>query len=220
MTPEEAIVHVEESIAKALRGESYLDPSVLEIKGFSTATQRHLVRNLCQPPVRNYLEVGLYFGGTFCAAISNNLELEAIGYENLSQSFGESEVFEKLSRNLAAHSGITGNIGRIQVIYRDCFKPDRRDWGMGPMVDFFYYDGEHSVESQAKALPHFIDRMDQTFIFMIDDYCWPTVHQGTYNGFQALVGRIKKHAIWWLTDGKPDGPRWHNDVGIWVIEKV
>jgi hypothetical protein len=65
MTTDDLQLHVNESIERAYRGESNLNPAVLGIKGFSTTTQRHLLNNIASK-LDFYLEVGLFRGATFC----------------------------------------------------------------------------------------------------------------------------------------------------------
>jgi len=51
--------HIEQSIQKALAGQSNLTESELAVGGFSTPTMRHLFNNLCDID-GTYLEVGLW----------------------------------------------------------------------------------------------------------------------------------------------------------------
>src|SRR2546430_1499714 len=90
MTVDVLIRHVDDSISRALRHESYIDEGVLKITGFATGAQQRLGNNLCHLPkvAANYLECGLYAGATFCAAINNNPDLHAVGIEDYSQPFG------------------------------------------------------------------------------------------------------------------------------------
>lgn len=219
MSTQELIAHVEDSIARALRHESYLDASVLEIKGFSTGVQRRLVSNLARLPKENpvYLEAGLFAGASFCAAINNNPTLTAIGIENWSQPFGQDNVEGLFS---AAYEKNLG--GRhVIIIHDDCFSPSaKKEIAMELPIDFYYFDAEHSFQSQAKALPHFIDCTADLFLFMVDDFSWEQVRAGTKAGFETLAGKISIEKEWVLSDGRPDGPTWHNDVALYVVSKI
>ena len=53
-------------------------------------------------------------------------------------------------------------------------------------VNFYLYDGEHSHESQRKALTHFYPMLDDVFIFVVDDYTWETARSGTQEGIGEL----------------------------------
>lgn len=207
MTAAEMISHIEDSIAKALRGESFLDPSVLDIKGFATATQRHLVSNLAHLPKADpcYLEVGLYAGATFCAAMSNNPDLNAFGIEDWSQDFGDKTIKAQFGKALQQHASVQQHLDMLKgraicVIEEDCFAMNNAIFKEA--VDLYYYDGSHDQSAQAKALPHFIDQMADVFIFLIDDYAWEPVREGTIDGFNALKGRVFIEHAWVLRDRK------------------
>jgi hypothetical protein len=214
MTPETFIAHVEQSIARALRGESALNKEVLEIKGFATATMRHLFNNLCHLPKPNsvYTEVGIFCGATFCAAINNNPTLMALGFEDFSQDFGGEKIKEQLYANVKRFE--TGK--RFAIIEQDFFKAI-----MPAGVDIFYYDGHHDLEFQRKALPHIFNSLAPVFLFIVDDFSWESVSKGTQGGFAELVGRLKIEKTWVLTgEQKSDDKTWWNGVFLAVCSKT
>lgn len=88
-------------------------------------------------------------------------------------------------------------------------------------VDFYYFDGEHSFESQAEALPYFFPRLSDTFIFMVDDMNWTSVQAGTEAGFNALGKKVRIEKHWQLVGNKlQDDPIFWNGVGIFVCSKL
>ena len=205
--------HVNNAIKDALNGKSAIHPDVLKITGFATETQRHLASNLCWG-LHSYLEVGLYGGSSFCAAFSNNLTLRGCGIENKSQPFHNETVFTELEANLDKFVAL----GQAAVCWDDCWTI-AKPLPFAPF-DFFYYDGEHSRESQAKALPHFIDSMADEFLFMVDDYNWEAVNTGTFIGFWTLRDRIKIEKEWTFVTDHQDHPIWHNGLYVALIRKV
>ncbi len=217
MISAELIAHVDDSIAKALRHESGIDESVLTLTGFSTGVMRRLMNNLCRLPKDDpaYLEIGLYAGATFCAAINNNPKLTAIGIEDFSQPFGRKNIREELENNIARYRHDACD---VTIIDADCFVvsvPEQQ------VLDIFFYDGEHSVESQSKALPHFLDAMAPLFLFVIDDTNWKTVQDGTRAGFDALAGKVAINKTWVLTGAKAqDDPIWHNGMHLYACSKI
>jgi hypothetical protein len=215
MTTSELIDHVDGAVAKALAGESLMHADVLALHGFATPTQRRLVNNLTRMPGGcAYLEVGLYAGATFCAALSNNPDLLATGIENHSQDFSRSGIPEELAANFKRFQPDAFD---ANIIYADAFAtllPTEFPF------DAYYFDGEHSEESQAKALPAFVDAMAPTFLYMVDDADWTPVNVGTCRGFDTLGDRVRIDRRWHLTDGRPDGPTWHNGVAIFACSKL
>lgn len=217
MTPEILIAHVEESLTKALAHQSWIDESVLRLKGFSTGVQRRLVSNLCHLPKFDpcYLEVGLFCGATFCAALNHSPYLTAVGVEDFSQDFGDPEVRSQLLANLAIYSGQAKSATLVDA---DCFKWSKEE--LRQPVDVFYFDGEHSFASQASALPAFLDQLAPLFVFMVDDTNWTSVAEGTRQGFVTLKDRVQIERSWHLEDDRrQDGPNWHNGVDLFVCRK-
>lgn len=206
-------LHIERSIRKALSGESNLTESQLSVRGFSTPTMRHLFNNICNFKNAKYLEVGLYCGGTFCSSF--NKDTISVGIEDFSQDFGVETVEPELKKN------IQDNLDKakaIKLIEGDCFMKDILNEKY--KFDVLFYDAEHSEENQAKALPFFLDKMADKFIYIIDDTNWPQVSAGVKTGIESLGDKIEIEHEWNLV-GKSlnDDPIWHNGVKIYLIRK-
>lgn len=206
------IAHVDNAIINALAGKSNLDESILSIRGFSTPTMRHLFNNICNIKEGNYLEVGLYCGATFCSSF--NKDTVSIGVEDFSQGFGVNSVQEELEKNVKNNWSVAKDVHLFNV---DCFN-GKLNYQF--QFDIYFYDGEHSEESQAKALPHFIDSMADRFLFIVDDTNWESVKQGTTKGFEQLEDKINLEMCWVLKGEKQqDDPVWHNGMAIFLISK-
>lgn len=212
------IPHIDESIAKALIGESRLDPAVLDILGFATPTMRRLFSNLCHVEGLTYLEIGTYCGATFCSAFSNN-PIHAIGIDNFSQTWAPGrDIAGEFAENL--HRYVEMNFPRSYQFYRDdCFNPELLDQ-IGKGLDIFYYDGDHTREATAKALPHFFDLLSDTFLVIFDDWCWTEqVQRGAEDGFLAVNSKVIK--AWELIgDTRQDDLVWHNGVAMFLCKKL
>lgn len=205
--------HIQQSIDNALIGKSNLTDSELSIRGFSTATMRHLFNNLCSIKKGNYLEIGLYCGATFCSSF--NKDTISVGIENFSQDFGINTVELELKGNM---SKFLPNAKAVKIIDADCFSENAVDHKH--KFDIYFFDGEHSEESQAKSLPHFIDKMNDTFAYIVDDTNWSQVSAGTKRGIQSLGDAIEIVYEWNLVGSKMnDDPIWHNGVKIFLINK-
>ena len=206
--------HIQRAIDRALAHDSLIDADILSIKGFSTGIQRRLISNLCELPGRPvYMEVGCYAGGTACAAI-NNKSLEAIFFEDFSQPFGEPDIRGQLMHNV--YITPTKEDTRITVIEEDFFK---YDLGKLPKIDIYYYDGEHSRESQKRGILHAFPQLADDFILIVDDFDWVDVLNGTTDALDELMDKVELVESWQLTDGVPDGPRFHNGILIGLFKK-
>lgn len=210
--------HVDEAVARSLRSEAYFDAAVLDIPGFSTPTMRRLFSNLCHLEELKYLEVGCFAGGTFCAAFNNN-PIHAVGIENYSQTFGQMlDIKRILADNIVKFGRMSALPYSLSLFESDCFEMDviLRDW----RFDVLFYDGLHEELAQAKALPYLFPLLADRFLFIVDDFAWTPVHSGTAQGFNALTGKLEIENGWLLSDGRPDGPVWHNDVKIYLCSKI
>lgn len=201
--------HIDDSIARALAGESNLDPRILEIRGFATPTMRHLFNNLCAIDDACYFEIGVYCGATFCAAWNPKLYMFAC--DNFSQVWHENcNPGLEFEQNLAKF--VRGSV----FIPGDC-------WNVTPFgrpVDIFYYDGNHTREDQAKALPHFFDQLSETFLFIVDDWCWESAAAGSKDGFDALGSKVSVEKSWELIgDTRQDNAIWHNGIALFLCHK-
>lgn len=221
MTPIELInCHIDRSIERALRGESFLNPDVLKISGFATATMRHLFSNLCRGSGESlsYLEIGTFCGATFVSAFNNN-PIHAVGIDNFTQPFHQTNVREQLADNLRRWSHTAKS---VQFFDCDAFALTGNEVFPSP-VDIYYYDGEHSYESQVKALPTFLPMMADRFIYIVDDFHWDDVVRGTRDALKQLSsqGHTKIESEWTL-DGERshEDPIWWNGVAIFLISKL
>lgn len=208
------ISHIDSCIEKGLKFNSNLDPEILKIKGFGTPTMRHFFNNLCSLPNATYLEVGAFHGATFCSAINNNKNLKSIVIDNFSEDFGDSNVFQSLKHNIQKFKTDDNN---LRIINADSFNVSNYD--LNEKISIYYYDGDHSEDCQAKALPHFFDSMDDVFIHLIDDYNWTKVRKGTQRAFETLKDKMKIVKEWTF-ETEPDDPVWHNGFYIALIEKT
>lgn len=217
MNVSDLCLHVNNSITRSLRGDAICDSSAFEIKGFSTPTIRRLFSNLCRIEKENptYLECGLFCGASFCAAISNNPTLIAYGIENFSQDFSEEDVLGQLKNSYDKYKSSESQY----LIFDSCFEMSKSI--IDKQIDIFFFDAEHSEESQAKALPYFLDCMSDNFIFVVDDTNWESVRKGTLGGFVEIADKITINAEWHKSGARiQDDPIWHNGVSIYVISRV
>lgn len=214
LTPE----HVNESIAFALRGHSNLDPAILDVLGFATPTMRRMFSNLCHMDGLKYLEVGTYCGATFVSAFNNN-PIHAIGIDNFCQTWnpGRDIKAECMANRDRFITLITKS---VHFFEGDCFNPALLSQ-IGSGVDIFYFDGDHTREAQARAMPHFFNLLSDTFLFIVDDYNWPDVESGTDDGLKAVASKITIiHSQCLVGEIRQDDPIWHNGVGLFLCKKV
>lgn len=212
------IDHINDSIEKANRHQSWIHADALNVRGFTTGVMIRLFSNIVHLPISEpaYLEVGLYGGKSFCACMNNSPTLHLYGIEDFSQPFDIPTIREELEANIEKFKG---GAKSVTVINSDCFKVDPKQ--IKYPVQVYLYDGCHDYEFQQKALPHFIEAMDDTFVFMVDDFSWSSVSTGTFDGIKELGDKIKVERQWILKGDKAqDDEKFHNGLGIFLISKV
>jgi hypothetical protein len=203
--------------AKAQR--SKLTPKILGMEGMSGAMTRHFYNNLLSMPDARYLEVGTWKGSSVCSAMCGN-KAGVVCVDNWALFNGPKDEF---LHNFHRARGTN----HASFVEGDCFAPATvsRIRALQPSFNIYLYDGCHKKESHFKALTSLIDLMDQTFIFVVDDWNWSYVRQGTYLAIKALRLRIlHKHEIL-LTrnDQHTDLPTakatWWNGIVAFVLAK-
>lgn len=206
--------HIQSSIDNAIAGKSNLTPEILAVQGFSTPTLRMLFNNLCNID-GTYLEIGLFCGASFCSSF--NHKCTSIGIEDHSQDFsaGFEEVKKQLKDNVEQFKD---RAKEVKVHYADCYSMDKSV--IPDNIDIYSYDGFHSEEMQAKALPEFFDKMADKFVWIVDDINWDYVASGTNIALESLKDKIEIEKVWMLRGYQlQNDPIWHNGAVIYLINK-
>lgn len=171
---------IQESIKKAELGQSKLTNKAFEAPGFTSPKVRHLLNNLGELPETHYLEIGVHKGATFVATNFRNELLSSVAVDNWSE-FAESgeakNEFLKYTSNLLRPDS-------YKILEKDCFTLTNDD--LPNKINFYLYDGCHSYEAQMKALTYFYPLLDDTFIFLVDDWNWPDPKTGTRQAMHDL----------------------------------
>jgi hypothetical protein len=205
---------VKSALFNAERRRSKLPPSILNMDGMSGYKTRHFYNNILNMPDARYLEIGTWKGSSTCSAMyGNSATITCIDNWSL---FGgpKSEFLENLDRYKGDN--------KINVIEDDCFNVDISTL---PKFNIYLYDGDHSEESQYKALTHFIDCLDDMFILIIDDWNWKDVRNGTYRAINDLNLTIEYKKEIRLTGNNSHTPifkakrTWWNGIFIAVLSK-
>lgn len=206
----ELVDFVEQCIQAAERLESGLSTAVLEMPGLSSPKVRHLLNNLCRRPGTRYLEVGVCKGSTFVSALFGNRDtiVAADAVDNFSQFDATRPAFEA---NCEVHLAETS------------FQLHESDFrtvcpSLQPPVSTYFYDGNHSVDDQRDGLLHFWPCLAGVFVLIVDDWNWPDVKNGTFEGIAKSGGRLVQS--WELPAAfNGDMQEWWNGVFVAVLQK-
>ena len=88
------------------------------------------------------------------------------------------------------------------------------------------YDGNHTKDSHFKALVHYYDCLDDMFVFIVDDWNWKDVRDGTYDSFKQLNFSVLYEREIKTTDNDTHPPwgsekqkQWHNGIYVAILKK-
>lgn len=174
-------------INEALKGsgKSKLTDEQLAVGGFISPNNRHFLNNigsLCT----NYLEVGSHIGSSLVSVVYGNENIKsAIACDNFS-------LFSTPEQNVKGEfiSNCDRSIeGRYKLIEKDCYTLTKKD--IPNKVDLYYYDGDHSYESQYKGITHFAKFLTDDAIVIVDDFSWKDPNEGTMDGIRDAGLKIK-----------------------------
>jgi hypothetical protein len=187
---------------------SKLDQSVFSaVGGFSGEKFKHLLNNLgshCQC----YLEIGSLHGASLTAACYQNATLKAFAIENFSEFDAKEAVLRKNASRFAPQA---------TLILADAWSPDTISRIPDNSIDLYFYDGNHSEESQAKALLNYSQKMCDRFIYIVDDWNWEQVKSGAVKGVERS-GFVVEHLREIHTkDGDASG--YWNGLGLYVMSR-
>jgi hypothetical protein len=191
---------------------------LLTMAGMSGRRYRIFINNLVSRlgPETRYLEIGTWTGSTTCAALSGNKVARATVCDHWFQYGGKDIFYENLARidRLAELVIIDGDYRRV-------------DWGTAGRHNVYLYDADHTREGQANALRRVLPALDREFVFIVDDWNWARVREGTALGLKAIGGCALR---WIEVRTTPNGhcpppsrrgPKgdWHNGYLIAVISQ-
>jgi hypothetical protein len=179
---------------------------IINIDGMSGIKTRHFYNNLLNFEDARYLEIGTWKGSSVCSAMYEN-NAKVVCIDNWSEFNGPKNVF------LENFNKYKGN-NDAQFIESDSFKVDVSTL---PKFNIYLYDGDHSDKSHYNALIHFYNCLDNTFIFVVDDWNWINVRTQTYKSIDDLKLKIlfqKEIIIPHVTK-----ETWWNGIFVAILQK-
>ena len=107
----------------------------------------------------------------------------------------------------------------------DCFKVNVSRLSRLYKFNIYMYDGNHTDESHYRALSHYYNCLDDVFIYIVDDWNWEDVRNGTKNAIQNLNLRILYEKEIRLTGDNSHTPQplgrntWWNGIYVAILQK-
>jgi hypothetical protein len=184
------------------------------INGLIGEKTQHFYNNLLSIDGIKYLEIGCWQGAsTFAAMYDNATDIVVI--DNWSEFGGKLEFKENFDKYVGSN--------RVVVYDDDSFLINTSN--LPNNFNIYMYDGNHSVSSQYYALTYYINNLDNEFIYIVDDWNWGDVREGTHMAIQDLGLNILYSKEMRFTIDNTHTPHndayknWWNGIGIFVLSK-
>jgi len=202
---------IDKSIFAAENDIDTLDRDIFNITGFSSRKFKIFLNKLLSFPDMTYLEIGCWHGSTLCSALYNNKPERVFAIDNFSQFFDQGNPKENFIANIKKF--ITCNFKFFDV---DCFSFDLNH--IDHKVNTYFYDGDHKEEDQYKALSYYYPVLEDTFVYICDDFNFMDVRLGTFRAIRDL--NLKAEKEWFLPASfNGDTDNWWNGCYIGILKK-
>ena len=206
---------IETAFKNAENNISKITNEIINMEGMTGTKTRHFYNNLLNTKDARYLEIGTWKGSSVCSAMCNN-KAKVLCIDNWSEFGGPKNEFLVNFEKFKGENDAT-------FIENNCFKVDVSAL---PKFNIYMYDGNHSCECHYNALLHYYNCLDDIFIFIVDDWNWKFVRDGTINSIQKLNLKVlyEKEIKTTLNDthptwGSPEQKEWHNGIYVSILQK-
>ena len=198
---------VDTVLASIERGEHSLSQEAIDHEGMTSLKVKSLLNGIVKEEGTRYLEVGVWKGATFHAALDGNKPEVAVAIDNFSQFEGSEAIFLE---NLKSEAG------KFQFVNSDSFSVDLTC--IPSPFNVYFYDGDHTDEAQEKALTYFLPALSDEFIYICDDWNFKPAKDGTRRGI--ALSNLEVVKCWELpADRNGDTVNWWNGVCVVVLRK-
>ena len=203
------------------------DPSAYyNVEGLTSPRVRHFLNNLCSQEGAVYLEVGVYAGSTFCAAVQNNDMVAAYANDNWSQPnlqparddmdlALENVTVDTFVKNLQENITTDSLDFDIKVLNGDSSQLGKKDFEQD--VNVIFYDGDNDQLKMIEFYTQMLTFTQDVFTLVVDDANVEKNVEVTkqfieYNGLKVLYERE-------LLNDQEDINMWWNGLYVVVISK-
>jgi hypothetical protein len=205
---------IETAFQNAENNFSKITNDIISMEGMTGIKTRHFYNNLLNSPDARYLEIGTWKGSSVCSAMCGN-KAKVLCIDNWSEFGGPKNEFLVNFKKFKGENEAT-------FIENDCYKVDI---SVLPKFNIFMYDGNHTNESHYNALLYYYNCLDDVFIFIVDDWNWKDVREGTINSIQKLNLKVLYEKEVRLTDNNSHTPQpqarntWWNGIYVAILQK-
>lgn len=196
-----------------------VDEYFLKMEGMSGRFYRVFINKV----IRNiedarYLEIGSWGGSTACSALYGN-KCSVTCIDNWELFGGPKDLFHNNIGKALKDSNVD-----FKFIESDFRKVDYSSIGKH---NVYLFDGPHDKKSQKDGVYIVEQALDDEFVFIVDDWNWSNVREGTFEGIETLGAEVlysseirtthdNSHVNGDMNRQKGD---WHNGIFVAVLKK-
>ena len=211
---------IKTSFLKSIQENTKLPEWIILLNGMSGKRYRIFINNLIETMQdARYLEIGSWSGSTICSAIYKN-KVNSVCIDNWSQFGDVKDEFAKNIQNTLKDGGQND----VKLYEQDFRQLDYTSIGK---FNVYFFDGPHEINDQYDGLKYALPALDDTFIFIVDDWNDPRPREGTQEAIKDLGIEVIYSIQIRTTNGVdvvyPDiefqNSHWHNGYFISVCRK-
>ena len=221
------------SFMNAFHNKSKIDPEtsdgmeILSLEGMTGIKTRHLYNNILGwfGNVK-YLEIGTWYGSSSISALYKNTDISsALFIDNWSQFNGNVDIFYNTMNKFKNKNDIISN---FKILESDCWKVDLSNIKESEFFNVYLYDGGHTELDHYMSLAYYLPVLEDTFVFIVDDWNWPDVRDGTMRAIKEFNLDIKfRHDIFVSPEDNLGMPKtnlskktWWNGCCVFLLSKT
>ena len=211
------IDHLKQSFDNGEQCISKINQDILSLDGMTGVYTRHFYNNLLNFDDARYLEIGTWKGSSVCSAMyGNKAKVVCIEHFGEGEQRGVREAFYENFNKFKGENDAT-------FIEQDSFTVDVSKLPF--KFNIYMYDGNHEYDSHYRALSYYYDCLDDTFIYIVDDWNTKCIRDGTHDALKQLKFKILYEKEVRLTYNNQHTPpeiahkTWWNGVYMAVLQK-
>lgn len=217
---EELIAIVDDAWTKANDHKSSLNSQALNIPGMSGHKTRHFLNNLVPAVGGKYLEVGVWQGSTFCAALNNQWSVtHAFAIDNWTEFGGPRDAFMHHIQHF-----VDLDKTKVRLLDKDFRQINSTDLMIDTLGQFdtYLFDGPHKRIDQKDGVTMYLPFMKDTFVLIVDDWNWTEdVEWGTRDAIAEAGLTVHKEWVAKTPNNiDHDHQGWWNGYWVAVVSKA
>ena len=201
---------INEAFEKTENGITKLPEEIFKINGMSGKKTRIFYNNLLEMDKEiNYLEMGIFLGSTFISSMYKNLNVKGYAFDSFGNySMGIQPFLDNLNLHLI-------NNEKYVITTEHCFTHPINKNIKDTKFQVFLYDAGHSKDDHYNALLFYYDILDDIFIYIVDDWNYDDVRNGTLESFKNANVTVLYEKEIRLTDDGTTTPEPLLSEGYW-----